>query len=82
MFAGTESGCRVEHDPDRAAWHTTAMVRPMDKEPADSQWREGELVLCQPVASRQLLLADLGERASRRGGAEREARRESRGQHR
>ena len=82
MFAGAESGCRIEHDPDCAGRHTTAMVRTIDKEPAGPQRREGELVLCEPVAVRQLLLAELDEDASCRGGDEGELRREIRGQRR
>ena len=59
-----------------------AMVRTTNKEPADPQWGKGELVLRQPVAVRQLLLADLDEAASCRDGGEGELGCESRGQHR
>src|SRR5438132_10493539 len=82
MFAGAEGGRRIDHDADRAARHDAAMVRPIDKEPADTQWREGELVLCQPVASLEPRLSDLDEHALRGSRSEGKPRREARGQHR
>jgi len=68
VFAGAESRCGVEHDPDRPGGNTTAMVRPIDKESADPQGRERKLVFRQPVASRHLLLVDLDECTSGSNG--------------
>ena len=50
MLAGAESGCSIEHDPDRPGRHPAPMMRAIDEKPADRQWRECQLVLREPVA--------------------------------
>ena len=56
MLAGAERGRRVHRDPDRSGRHTGIMMRAVNKKSADPQGRKGQLVFCEPVASRQLFL--------------------------
>ena len=82
MLAGAEGGRRIERDADRPRRHPAAMMRAIDKEPADPQRRKSELVFREPVAIRQFLLADLDEFSSTRRSGKREPRRQVRGQNR
>ena len=69
MLAGAKGGRCVERDADRPRRYPAAMMRALDKDPADPQRRKSERVFREPVAIRQLLLADLDEFSStRRGG--------------
>src|SRR5207249_11747426 len=69
VFAGSKRCRCVNPDADGAGRHTIAIMRAIDKEPADPQGRKSELVLGQPVTGRQLLLADLDKSAPRRSGS-------------
>ena len=78
MLAGTERGRRVYRDPDRSRRHLAIMMRAVNKEPADPQGRKGQLVLREPVASRQLFLAELGQSSASGSRGKRELRPELR----
>ncbi len=72
VLAGPECCRSVDRDANAAGRRAAVIMRPVDKKPADAERREGELVFRQPVASRELLLADFDNRASRGSGGERQ----------
>jgi hypothetical protein len=80
VLTGPECCRGVDRDTYGAGRRAAVIMRSIDKKPADSERREGELVFRQPVASRQLLLADLDNRTSRGSGGERQLRFELRPQ--
>ena len=74
MLAGTERGRRVHRNPDRSRRHLAIMMRAVNKEPADPQGWKGQLVLREPVARRQVFLAEFGQSSARGGRGKRELR--------
>jgi hypothetical protein len=74
MLTGAKGGRRVDRDADSPSRNVAEIMRAVDKKPADSHRRKGELVLCQPVATRQPFLAGLDESAAGSGSGEREPR--------
>src|SRR5262245_62477538 len=81
MLTGPKGRRCIDLDTDAARRDPASMMRTMDKKPADPQWREDELVLRQPIASRQLLFPDFDERTPRGGGNDRKPRGDVRRQH-
>ncbi len=81
MLAGAEGGRGIERDPDRRSGRAATMMRAVDEKAADPQRRKSELVLGQPIAIGQVLLVDLDEFSSARGGGKGEPRRQLWGQH-
>jgi hypothetical protein len=71
MLTGTERARRIHHNSDVAGGYAPPMMRSVDEKATDPHWREGKLVLCDPVTSRQLLFADLYEGAPGRRSGER-----------
>ena len=61
MLAGTERGRSVYRNPDRSGRHLAIMMRAVNKKLSDPQGWKGQLVFCEPVASRQLFLVELGQ---------------------
>ena len=71
MLAGAK-GCRgIYCDRDRAGWFGAAVMRAIDKEPADPQRGKRELIFSEPIPRRQLLFTNVDESASSGGSSER-----------
>jgi hypothetical protein len=76
-------GCRSIHsDCDCAGWCGTAVMRAIDKEPADPQRRKSELIFGEPIPRQQLLFTNVEESPPGGGGSKSKARSEIRGQYR
>jgi len=71
MLTGAKGCRRIHCDRDRAGWFGTAVMRAIDKEPADPQRGKRELIFSEPIPRRQLLFTNIQESASSGGSCER-----------
>ena len=70
VLASAKGDRRIHQNADCAPWDAPAIVRAINEEAPDPQWRKGELVIRYPIAGWQLLFGDFGENTTGRCGCE------------